>query len=102
MTLEERLKGNRDEILRLAVKYGTRNVREFGSLARGELRPESDVDLLIEFKPDSQVGLLDLEEIRAEFESLFGRRVDLAGPSILRNPYRRRAILRDLRPVYGT
>jgi predicted nucleotidyltransferase len=59
------------------------------------------VDLLIEFKPGVEVGLLEFQDIQSEFETLFGRPVDLAGPAILRNPYRRRAILRDLRPVYG-
>ena len=44
MTLEERLKGKRDEILRLAAKYGARNVRAFGSLARGEADEASDLD----------------------------------------------------------
>jgi len=92
---------NRDEIEALCRRRGVLSLALFGSAARGELRPESDVDLLIEFKPDAKVGLFELEDIRAEFESLFGRPVDLTGPAILRNPYRRRAILRDLRPIYG-
>ena len=92
---------NRDQIEALCRRRSVLSLALFGSAARGELRPDSDVDLLIEFKPDAQVGLFELEAIRAEFESLFGRPVDLAGPAILRNPYRRRTILRDLRPVYG-
>lgn len=92
---------NRAQIEALCSRRGMLSLALFGSAARGELRPESDVDLLIEFKPDAQVGLLELEAIRAELESLFGRPVDLAGPAILRNPYRRRTILRDLRPVYA-
>lgn len=92
---------NRDQIEALCRRRGVLSLALFGSAARGELRPDSDVDLLIEFKPDAQVGLLELEAIRAEFESLFGRPVNLEGPAILRNPYRRRTILRDLRPVYG-
>ncbi len=92
---------NRAPIEALCSRRGVLSLALFGSAARGELRPESDVDLLIEFKPDAQVGLIEFEEIQAEFESIFGRPVGLAGPAILRNPYRRRTILRDLRPIYG-
>lgn len=92
---------HRDEIEALCRRRGVLSLALFGSAARGELQPGSDVDLLIEFKPDVEVGLLELQDIESEFEAMFGRPVDLAGPAILRNPYRRRAILRDLRPVYG-
>lgn len=85
----------------LCRRHGVQSLGVFGSAVRGELRPDSDVDLLIEFKPDARIGLLELQEIQAEFERILGRPVDLAGRSILRNPYRRRAILRELRPVYG-
>jgi hypothetical protein len=91
----------RSEIEALCRRHGVRSLALFGSAARGELQPGSDVDLLIEFNPDAEVGLLELEDIRSELATLFGRPVDLAGPAILRNPYRRRAILRDLRPIYG-
>jgi predicted nucleotidyltransferase len=66
------------------------------------LRPDGEVDLLIEFRPDAGVGLFEFGEIQADLESIFGRPVDLAGPAILRNPYRRCSILRDLRLIYGT
>ena len=45
------LRAKRAEILRLAAKHGAYNVRVFGSRARGEARPDSDVDLLVEFEP---------------------------------------------------
>jgi uncharacterized protein len=91
----------KDDIEALCRRRGVLSLALFGSAARGELRADSDVDLLIEFKPGVEVGLLELQEIQSEFEAIFGRPVDLAGPAILRNPYRRRAILRELRPVYG-
>ncbi len=50
-SLKETLKGKRDEILRIAAKHGARNVRVFGSAARGEAGPESDVDLLADVGP---------------------------------------------------
>ncbi|MBL8540956.1 MAG: nucleotidyltransferase family protein [Betaproteobacteria bacterium] len=91
---------NRDQIEALCRRRGVLSLALFGSAARDELQPGSDIDLLIEFKPDTRVGLFELENIRAELESIFGRSVDLAGPAILRNPYRRRTILRDLRAIY--
>jgi len=92
---------HRDQIEALCRRRGVLSLALFGSAARGELQPGSDVDLLIEFRPGVEVGLLEFQDIQSEFETMFGRPVDLAGPAILRNPYRRRAILRDLRPVYA-
>ncbi len=85
----------------LCRKYHVRRLGLFGSAARGETTPESDVDLLIEFKPGSAPSLWDEPEMRAAFGALFGgRRVDLVPPQALDNPYRRQAILRDLRVLY--
>ena len=91
---------HRKEVEALCQRYGVKSLALFGSAARGELLPDSDVDLLIEFKPDSPVGLLDYQDIQNELEAIFGRPVDLASKGILRNPYRRRTILRDLRTLY--
>lgn len=70
---DEILKGKRDEILRIAAKHGARNVRVFGSAARGEAGPESDVDLLVEVGPGRTPffpgGLV------ADLEDLLGCRV---------------------------
>ena len=68
MSTDELLKEKREEILRTASKHGARNVRVFGSVARGEDRPDSDVDLLVEVGPDRTPffpgGLIaDLEEL---------------------------------------
>jgi hypothetical protein len=45
------LKSKREDVLRIAAKYGACNVRVFGSVPRGEVGPESDVDLLIDLEP---------------------------------------------------
>ena len=68
----------------------------FGSVARGEARPDSDVDLLIEFTPGSQVGLLEMGAIREDLEAALGRPVDLLSKRAVersRNPYRKKSIL---------
>ncbi len=49
----------------------------FGSAVRGQLEPESDLDLLVEFKPGARVGLLKLARMSRELSSLLGRNVDL-------------------------
>lgn len=85
----------------LCRRYGVRSLSIFGSAARGELRPDSDVDLLVEFRPSSRTSLFDLARMQEELSPLFGRRkVHIASPTILENPYRRRTILPDLRRLY--
>ncbi len=73
--MDDRLKAHREEILRLAAKHGAYNVRVFGSAARGEARPESDVDLLVEIDPGRTPffpgGLV------ADLEDLLGHEVDI-------------------------
>ncbi len=73
----------------------------FGSAARGDFGPTSDIDLLVDFEEDANVSAFDLVRMQEELEALFGRKVDLAGPNVLRNPYRRRTILKDLQPIYA-
>lgn len=71
MTIE----GNREEILRIAARHGARNVRVFGSVARGQDRSESDVDLLVDM--DNDRSLLDLVGLEQELEALLHRKVDV-------------------------
>lgn len=70
---------NRQAVLDLAHKRGGHNVRVFGSLARGEDRLDSDIDLLMDFEPGTDV--FDLARLQAELEELLGVRVDVVGDS---------------------
>jgi len=82
----------------LAKKYHIRRLSLFGSAARGELRPDSDIDLLVEFEEGKAPSLWSMVTIQEDFSRLFqGRPVDLVSPAVLRNPFRRRTIERDLR-----
>lgn len=97
-----RLRIPRQRIAALCRKYRIRKLSLFGSAARNELTPGSDVDLLVEFDPKSKVTLFDLPGIQEAFSPLFGnRRIDLATPEILVNPFRRRAIESDLKVLYA-
>ncbi len=88
-------------LVQLCRRYGVRKMSLFGSAARGELLPGSDVDLLVEFKPSSRTTSFEMVHLQDELSGLFGgRRVQLAEPGILRNPHRRRSILPDLRTIY--
>ncbi len=96
MSIENLVLEKRDEILRIAERHGAYNVRLFGSVARGEAGPDSDVDFLIEAGEKTSSwfpgGLvLDLEE-------LLGRRVDIVTEKALR-PELRPYVLRDARPL---
>ena len=92
----EQVYEKRDEILRIAAKHGARNIRVFGSVARGEANPESDVDLLVDVGPTTSswfpAGLiLDLEE-------LLGRPVEIVTERGL-SPYLRDRVLREAIPL---
>ena len=65
----------RDTILHLAAQYGAVNVRVFGSVARGEARPDSDVDLLMQFPENSSI--FDLVGLWQDLTDLLEREVDL-------------------------
>ncbi len=76
----------------------------FGSVARNAGTPGSDVDLLVEFLPGSNIGLFEMGALKEDLEERLGCRVDLVSrPAIerSRNPIRRAAILRQLVPVYA-
>ena len=86
----------------LTNRYHIRRLTLFGSAARGELRPESDIDLLVEFETGKAPSLGGMIDIQDAFSALFnGRKVDLATPAILNNPYRRRAIEKDMEVLYA-
>ena len=93
---------DRKALAAVCRKYGVKKMSLFGSAARDELRPDSDVDLMVEFKPRSRTTSFDLIDMQDKLSSLFGnRRVEITSPEILENPYRRRTIERDLKTLYA-
>jgi predicted nucleotidyltransferase len=91
----------RKKVAALCRKYGVRKLSLFGSAARGDMGPKSDVDLMVEFDPASKTSLWDYPAMQEDFSALFDRRkVELASPEILRNPFRRKTILPDLKTLY--
>ncbi len=90
------VKEKRGEILRIASRYGARDVRVFGSVTRGESERESDVDFLVELEAGR--SLLDLGGLRMELEELLGFKVDVVTESGLYWLLRRR-ILKEAQPL---
>lgn len=87
---------NRDAILRIARQHGARSVRVFGSVARGEARPDSDIDLLVEMEPGR--GLLEQASMLLDLQRLLGHKVDVATPEGLREQIRDR-VLSEAKPL---
>jgi predicted nucleotidyltransferase/DNA-binding XRE family transcriptional regulator len=71
----ELLERHREDVIRIAAHNHATNLRVFGSVARGDDRPGSDVDLLVTFEPDA--SLLDQAGLIADLEELLGTRVDV-------------------------
>ena len=86
----------RDEILRIAARRGVRRIRVFGSTARGDAEPGSDVDFLVEFEPGR--SLLDHGGLVMDLQELLGCRVDVVSEGGLRERFRER-IMREAAPL---
>lgn len=96
MRKDDLLHAHLPDIFRLAAQYGVRNLRVFGSLARGEANAESDVDLLVELEPGR--SLLDLGGLQMELQSLLQRPVDVVTERGLRERLRAR-VLKEAVPL---
>lgn len=73
---------------------GVLSLRLFGSVARGDAGPDSDVDFLVELDPARRISLLGCAHLLGELEDMLGRRVDLVEPHLLR-PEFREEVLRE-------
>ena len=90
MELAALLKAQRPAILQLAAQHGASNVRVFGSVARGDDGPESDVDLLVAMADDR--SLLDLVGLWQDLEDLLQRKVDVVTDGGLHERIRERVL----------
>ncbi len=90
------IKDKRTEALRILDRHGARNPRLFGSFVRGEARPTSDIDVLVDMEPGR--SLLDLVGLEQDLCDLFGRRVDVVTEGGI-SPYLRQRILGEAVPL---
>lgn len=94
--MDRLLSKNRGRIIRLAGKYGASNVRLFGSVARGEAGPRSDIDLLVRMEKGR--SLFDLVGLWQDLEELLSVKVDLLTDGGV-SPYLRERIYAEARPL---
>lgn len=92
MAAPEMLREKRDEILRIAAAHGGRDLKVFGSWARGEAKPGSDIDILLKLDPGR--SLLDMIAIEQDLEDFLGRKVDVLTEASI-SPYMRQQVLKD-------
>ena len=90
---------NNEQVINLYNRYHVKTLRIFGSMARGESRMDSDIDLLVTFsKPISLMLMIGLER---ELSTLIGRKVDLLTTKSV-SRYLRNSILTESRQIYAT
>ena len=94
--MTRQLENQREAILRLAAKYGARNVRVFGSAIHGETTENSDVDILVDL--DENRSLLDQVALKQDLEELLGTDVDVVVEGGI-SPYLEERILSEAVPL---
>jgi predicted nucleotidyltransferase len=92
MDLRDVLTKKRNEIIKVATVHGARNIRVFGSVARGEADEKSDIDFLVEMEPGR--SLLDLGGLLMDLQDVLGREVDVVTERGL-NPRIRERVLKE-------
>jgi uncharacterized protein len=90
MDVNELLKEKREAILHIAARHGARNVRVFGSVARGAADEQSDIDFLVEMEPGR--SLLDLGGLLMDLQELLGQKVDVVTERGLKPRIRERVL----------
>ena len=91
----------RKKIAEFCKRWGITEFSVFGSVLRDDFRSDSDIDVLVSIDPKAQIGLFELIDMKLELEKMFNRPVDLVEKEGLRNPYRRKEILRTAQVVYA-
>lgn len=96
MNLFDLIKSKKEEILKLADRHGAYNIRLFGSVVRKEENEKSDIDFLVDFRPE--VGLFEWSSFWVELEDLLKHKVDVATEKILKESIKNR-ILKEAKPL---
>ena len=100
MTLESGLEVPAEKIAEICRRYGIREMSIFGSAARTDLRPDSDVDVIVDFFPETKYGLREYQGIEDELAALFHRRIDLGTKRWIK-PRLRDHILSEAQVIYA-
>ncbi len=90
----------RQPLAALCRQYRIRRLELFGSVLRDDFRADSDVDVLVEFEPEAQIGLFAFQQIQAELSALLHRTVDLVPRDGLK-PLIRESVLASAQEIYA-
>ena len=91
-----------DEVIEtFCLKWKIEELALFGSVLRGDFRPDSDIDVLATFAADAKWSVFDHARMREELSTLIGREADVVETRGLRNPFRRHEILATCRVIYA-
>ena len=88
------------KLVHLCQRYGVTELSLFGSAVRGELRPDSDIDVMVEFDPAARIGITKFESLAEALEALAGRKIDLVTKRGLK-PWVRTKVLREAQVLYA-
>ena len=91
---------DRSWIIDFCKKWKITRLALFGSVLRDDFRADSDVDVMVSFRPDSKWSLFDIVDMKLELECMFKRDVDIIEDGTIRNPIKRRCIYENLEVVY--
>jgi len=96
-----RLDVTTSDIADFCRRWHVKELAVFGSAARGDMRPDSDVDVMVEFEDGGRPRDWGLIDMQIDLAAILGRDVDLVTKGPIENPFRRAAILKDLTIVYA-
>lgn len=90
--IETRVSLDHGKVAAFCQGHGIKRLAFFGSVLRDDFGPDSDVDLLVEFKPGASVGLFEMAGMEIELGTLLGRKADLRTPAELSRHFRDRIL----------
>ncbi|GBC95943.1 hypothetical protein HRbin16_01743 [bacterium HR16] len=91
----------RDKVAEFCQRYRIRKLSLFGSVLREDFRPDSDVDVLVEFDPEAKVGFVALSRMQRELSAILQRQVDIVPRSGLK-PVIRDSVMADEEVIYAS
>jgi hypothetical protein len=98
------IQNRKKKIEKFCKAWNVRELQVFGSVLRNDFRPDSDIDIIVDFPPGSVHTLIQLAQMEEELEHIFNRRIDLITRQAIeqsRNYIRKKTILSSMERVYG-
>lgn len=99
--VKERLKASPSQIADFCQRWNIIELALFGSILRSDFRPDSDIDILVSFAPNSCWNIFDFLQMQEQLENMLGRPIDLTQKYQINNPFSRAEILGDDRVIYS-